>query len=395
MSINISRPFYILPAIVFAQLLGSSTWFAGNAILPLLKLQWGLPDSSVAELTNSVQLGFIVGALLFAFLALADRVSPRILFFICALGSAFFNLQIALWADTLTEILCLRFLGGVMLAGVYPIGMKIATGWYPEGLGLALGYLVGALALGTSSGHLFASLEFSDWQPVIYLTSACAVLGGLLVLLFVPDGPALHKGGALRFKDLWIAMKHKPLQASAGGYFGHMWELYAVLALAPYWFIAWQGYHGVELNIPFWSFYVIAVGGFGCITGGYISLQAGSWRVARFMLTCSGICCFLSPLIMELPFWVALVFWTVWGITVVADSPQFSALSAKTAPKEVVGSALTMINAIGFTITIIATQITAMLLEAYPVEWIMLLLAPGPILGLLSLRRLKRLQPNL
>ena len=390
-----SRPFYILPAIVVAQLLGSSTWFAGNAILPVLQIQWGLPDTAVAELTNSVQLGFIVGALLFSFLALADRVSPRLLFFFCALGSAFFNLQIALWAESLTQVLCLRFLGGVMLAGVYPIGMKIATGWYPEGLGLALGYLVGALALGTSSGHFFASLEFSDWQSVIYLTSGCAVLGGILVVLFVPDGPALHKGGALRFKDLWVAMKHKPLRASAGGYFGHMWELYAVLALAPYWFIAWQESHAIALNIPFWSFYIIAVGGIGCIVGGYASLRVGSWKVARFMLTCSGVCCLLSPFIMDFPFEIVVIFWTVWGITVVADSPQFSALSARTAPKEVVGSALTMINAIGFTITIIATQITAMLLDLYAVEWIMLFLAPGPILGLISLARLKRLQPSL
>ncbi|KXJ53579.1 MAG: MFS family permease [Neptuniibacter pectenicola] len=391
----IKRPRYILLAIVVAQLLGTSTWFAGNAILPVLQVEWSLPNTAVAELTNSVQLGFIVGALLFAFLALADRMSPRLLFFICALGTAFFNLQIAFWAESLNQVLLLRFFGGMMLAGVYPVGMKIATGWYPEGLGLALGYLVGALALGTSSGHLFASFEFNDWQSVIYLTSGCSVVGGLLVLFWVPDGPALHKGGALRFRHLWVAMKHKPLQASAGGYFGHMWELYAVLALAPYWFIAWEQQHGVDLNIPFWSFYVIGIGGLGCMLGGHISIKSGSWRVARFMLFCSGVCCFLSPFVFELPFEAVVVFWTLWGLSVVADSPQFSALSARTAPKEVVGSALTMINAIGFTITIIATQITAMLLDSVSIQWIMLLLAPGPVLGLLSLRRLKKIQPDI
>ncbi|MGH1461763.1 MAG: MFS transporter [Neptuniibacter sp.] len=386
------RPYYILPAIVAAQLLGTSTWFAGNAILPILQNDWGLPDSSVGLLTNSVQLGFIAGALLFALLALADRISPRILFFICASGSAVFNLLIALWAENLNQVLVLRFLGGMMLAGVYPVGMKISTGWYPEGLGKALGFLVGALAIGTSSAHFFSSLPFSSWQPVIYAVSFAAFCGGLLILIYVPDGPALHKGKALKFKDLIVAMKHKPLRASAGGYFGHMWELYAVWALVPYWLTAWARAHGTELGISFWSFYIIAVGGLGCIAGGYWSDKVGSRFVAQTMLIISGCCCLLSPIAIELPFMLMLMFWTVWGFSVVADSPQFSTLSAQTAPKEVVGSALTMINAVGFSITIVAVQISAMLLSVIPVEWIMMMFAPGPVLGVLSLRWLKRLE---
>ncbi|WP_286238446.1 MFS transporter [Neptuniibacter halophilus] len=390
-----ARPFYILPCIVLAQLLGSSTWFAGNAILPILQQQWGLPDSAVAPLTNAVQFGFILGALLFSLLALADRLSPRVLFCLCACGTALFNLLIVFWASRLEEVLWLRFLGGMLLAGVYPVGMKIATGWYPEGLGRALGYLVGALAVGTSSAHFFSALPFTGWQPVIYLCSACAVLGGLLVLIFVPDGPALHKGGALKLRDLWQAARHKPLRASAGGYFGHMWELYAVWALVPYWLNAWQSYHGVEINTPFWSFYIIAIGGLGCVLGGYASQRIGSRQVASLMLLISGLCCLLSPLAMQWSLGLMLLFWTIWGIAVVTDSPQFSALSARTAPKAVVGSALTMINAVGFSITIVAVQISAMLLESLAVEWIMLLLFPGPVLGLLSLYRLKKLQPGL
>jgi len=388
----IQRPAYILPAIVVAQFLGTSTWFAGNAILPVLQQDWDLPASAVGGLTNSVQLGFIVGALVFALLALADRLSPSKLFFICASGSAVFNLLIALWAENLNHVLLLRFLGGVMLAGVYPVGMKIATGWYPEGLGRALGFLVGALAIGTSSAHFFSSLSFQTWQPVIYAVSVASLAGGLLVLLLVPDGPALHKGKALKFKDLMVAMRHKPLRASAGGYFGHMWELYAVWALIPYWLSVWSLRQGVELNISFWSFYIIAIGGAGCILGGYWSSRIGSRSVAQVMLVISGCCCLLSPLAIDFPFELMLLFWTVWGFSVVADSPQFSALSAQTAPKEVVGAALTMINAIGFTITIIAIQISAMLLDMVAVEWIMLMFAPGPVLGVLSLRWLKRLQ---
>ena len=392
---NICRPAYILPAIVLAQLLGSSTWFAGNAILPILQDQWQLPDSAVAPLTNSVQFGFIVGALLFSVLALADRFSPRLVFFFCALGSALLNVQIALWAETLDQVLWLRFFGGVLLAGIYPVGMKIATGWYPEGLGRALGYLLGALAIGTSSAHLFSSLQLPGWEPVIYLSCLCAVLGGLIVLFFVPDGPALHKGQGLSLKDLWVAIKHKPLQGSAGGYFGHMWELYAVWALLPYWLIAWSKHHNETLNIPFWSFYLIAVGALGCVLGGYLSQRIGSRRVALYALLGSGMFCVLSPWLFELGFVSMILLWSLWGMLVVADSPQFSALSAQTAPKAVVGSALTMINAIGFTITIGAVQLSASLLDQYQPQWIMWLLAPGPFLGIISLVWLKRLRPEL
>lgn len=385
-----STPRYILPAIVFAQLLGTSSWFAGNAILPALQLQWGLPDTAVAPLTNSVQFGFICGALLFAFLALADRISPRILFAISAGGVALFNLLIALWAENINQVLVLRFLGGMMLAGVYPVGMKIATGWYPDGLGRALGFLVGALAVGTASAHLFSALSVSDWRPVLYTVSAASLLGGALIFFLVPDGPSLHKGNALRFRDLWVAIKHKPLQASAGGYFGHMWELYAVLALLPYWLKAWSEQHQISLNISLWAFIFIAVGGIGCVVGGLLSKRMGSRKVALVMLCSSGVCCLLSPLMIQAGFVLMTLFWLIWGFTVVADSPQFSALSAQTAPPQVVGSALTMINAIGFTITMVSVQLCGSLLAYYAVDWIMLLLLPGPILGVLSLRWLAR-----
>ena len=385
-------PARILPSIILAQFMGTSTWFAGNAILPVLQQQWGLPDQAVAPLTNSVQFGFICGALLFAVLALTDRFSPRILFFLCAVSAAVCNLLIAVWASTLDQVLLLRFLGGMMLAGVYPVGMKIATGWYPQGLGRALGYLVGALALGTASPHFFSSFSVDNWRPVIYIVSAAYLCGGLLIFFSVPDGPHLHQGKALSFRDLWVAMRHKPLQASAGGYFGHMWELYAVWALLPYWLRQWKENTATDINISFWSFCIIAAGAVGCVVGGKLSERQGSRRVALYMLFTSGCCCLISPWVMQAPFMVVILFWLVWGFSIVADSPQFSALSAQTAPPQVVGSALTMINAIGFTITMVAVQLAAMLLNWISVEWIMLILLPGPILGVMSLRWLARLQ---
>ncbi len=386
------RPRRILPLIILAQFLGTSTWFAGNAILPLLQAAWNLPDSAVAPLTNSVQFGFICGALLFSILALADRFSPRVLFFLCATGSALANVLIALWADNLNNVLVLRFLGGMMLAGVYPVGMKIATGWYPEGLGRALGYLVGALALGTASPHFVSALQFSSWQPVIYAVSLAAFISGWLILLGVPDGPALHRGKALSLRDLWIALQHKPLRASAGGYFGHMWELYAVWALVPFWLKAWAESQQVSINIAFWSFTVIAAGLLGCVMGGRWSVKLGSRKVAFYMLLGSGLCCLLSPLAFHLPMLLMLIFWWFWGFTIVGDSPQFSALSAQTSPPAVVGSALTMINCIGFSIAIVSVQLSAMFLAQVPVAWLMWLFIPGPVLGMLSLRWLARQQ---
>lgn len=387
------RPAHILPLIIIAQFLGTISWLAGNAILPELQQDWGLATNAITSLTNSVQLGFIAGALLFALLALADRISPRLLFFSCASLSAVSSWLIANWATTLDQLLWLRFFSGLMLAGIYPVGMKIATGWYPQGLGRALGYLVGALVLGTASPHLLSGLIDDNWRLIMQAVAAGSLLAGLVVLLGVPDGPALFKGQRLQWHAIALALQHKPLRRAASGYFGHMWELYAVWALAPLWLTAWNAQHGETLNPSLWTFLIIAAGGLGCVLGGKASVQIGSNRVARYMLIASGICCLLSPLMFELTAWLMLPFWLIWGFAVVGDSPQLSTLSAQNAPTEVVGSALTLINCIGYTITVIAVELTGNLIDLIPVQWLFWLLLPGPVLGVLSLRKLAAQTP--
>jgi len=384
------RPNRILPLIILAQFLGTISWLAGNAILPALQQQWGLTDSAITSITNSVQLGFISGALLFSLLAVADRFSPQLIFFCCTSLSALSSLAIALWANSFEQLLILRFFSGLMLAGIYPTGMKIATGWYPQGLGRALGYLVGALVLGTAFPHLLSSWLGEHWQAVMLMVSAAALLSGLLILTGVPDGPALYKGAPLQWQQLKTALRHPPLRASAMGYFGHMWELYAVWALAPFWLQAWSQQHQHSLDTAFWSFMIIAAGALGCVVGGKLSRRWGSQKVAQQMLITSGLCCLLSPLFMQQSLTLVLIFWLIWGFTVVGDSPQFSALSAQTAPPAVVGSALTLINCLGYSLTVIAVQLTGSLLGSISVEWLFWLLLPGPILGVLSLRRLSR-----
>ena len=387
-----SRPRHILPLIILSQFLGTSTWFAGNAILPALQQQWSISEQALAPLTNSVQWGFITGALLFAALAMADRISPRILFSLCSTLGGLSSLLIAALAQNLEQVLWLRFFSGMMLAGVYPVGMKIAASWYPRGLGRALGYFIGALVLGTATPHLLSSLPDLSWRQVMAMIGSAALLAGLLVLIWVPDGPTVFKGAPLKLRALAEIVRCRPLRAAVGGYLGHCWELYAVWAIAPIWFMAWNRLHEAALNPAFWTSVTIATGAVGCVIAGGWSRRFGSRAVAEKMLLISGGCCLFSPLMMLAPVWLMLPFWLVWGFSVVADSAQFSALSARTAPPEVVGSVLTLSNALGFAVTALAVELIAALIGEVPVGWLPWCLIPGPLLGIWSLRGLKGIE---
>ena len=385
------RPRKILPLIVLAQFLGTSSWFAGNAVLPSLTQLWMLPTASLASLTNSVQFGFILGALFFSLLSISDRFRPSRLFFFCAACSSVVNLLSALWVDSLDQMLVLRFVAGVLLAGIYPIGMKLAASWYPEGVGRALGYLLGSLALGTAVPHLFASFEVLDWRLVMLLVAVINLISGLIVFVWVSEGPNHLKPAAVRLTDIKRLFRHAKLRASAGGYFGHMWELYAIWAIAPLWIASWVSTHDQPIDVSLASFGIIGIGACGCVLGGIWSQYIGSAAVARNMLSISGVCCLVSPLAFELNniYWLGL-FWAVWGFTIVADSPQFSALSAQNAPPEAIGTALTLINALGFSLTLIAIQLSVSLSHIIPVAWVPLILAPGPLIGVMLLRPLLR-----
>jgi len=390
-----NRPGWILPTIIFSQFAGTSLWFAGNAVLGDLQRQWGLPAEALGYMTSAVQLGFIAGTLAFAVLAISDRWSPRLVFFACSLLGALFNLGVYAVADGYGSLLATRFLTGFFLAGIYPVGMKIATGWYRSDLGNALGFLVGALVLGTAFPHLIKGLGQSwPWEAVMVAVSALAAGGGMLMLILVPDGPHLAKGAQFDPKAIAIIFGSRPFRASAFGYFGHMWELYAYWAFVPFVLAAHmsQGRAG-EINVSIWTFAVIAAGGLGCAGGGLISLRAGSAPVAFAQLAASGLCCALSPLFFHAPTPVFLAFLVVWGIVVVGDSPQFSALNARNAPRERVGSALTIANCIGFAITIASIQLLNYCAAILDAAYLLLLLTPGPILGLIALRPLLRPAP--
>ena len=385
-----NRPSHILPVIVLSQFAGTATWFAGNAVLVDLQNAWGLSAGVLGWMTSSIQLGFILGTLAFAYLAISDRFSPRKIFLICSILGGISNLGIYIFQGGLPELMSFRFLTGFFLAGIYPVGMKIASGWYQKGLGKALGYLVGALVIGTAFPHLIKGLGTNlPWGIVIQAVSAIAIFGGLLMYIAVPDGPYLKKGSKFDPAVFSKIFKSRAFRSSALGYFGHMWELYTFWTFVPF-ILSYYATNNADsnINVSLWSFLIIALGGAGCAIGGVISLKKGSSKVAFLMLLISGLCCLFSPIMFHLPEIIFLGFLLIWGTSVVADSPQFSTLNAKTAPPEFVGSGLTIVNSIGFAITIISIQLLNYLVDVVNPEYIFTILTLGPVFGLYSLRYL-------
>ena len=371
--------------IVLSQFAGTSLWFAGNAVIADIQSAFELSTGALGYMTSAVQLGFIIGTLSFAMLTIADRFSPSRVFFVCALLGAFFNLGLALFATGYASILLFRALTGFFLAGIYPVGMKIAADHHEKGLGKALGYLVGALVFGTAFPHLLKNFTAKlPWENVIWMTSAFAILGGLLILLFVPDGPYRKKSTGFDFMAFFKVFQNKRFRSAAFGYFGHMWELYTFWAFVPV-ILQFHNQQGTNLNIPLWSFIIIAAGGLGCVLGGYRALSKGSASVAFVALLSSGVCCLLSPILLQTNSLVLLLFLLFWGFMVVTDSPQFSTLVAQTATKELIGTALTIVNCIGFAITIFSIQLFSYAQHIIPFHFLFLLLLPGPIFGLWSM----------
>ena len=345
----------ILFFIVHSQFAGTSLWFVGNAVLPELKLYLHLSQYAVSYITSAVMLGFIVGTLLLSFLSVADRFSPVKIFFISSILGALFNTSVAWFATNAFSLFVLRFFTGFFIAGIYPVGMKIAADWYDKNLGKAMGFLLGALMLGTAFPHLLRNRSYElPWEWVLYATSLFAIVGGICMLLFVGDGPYRKKSGSFQWNAIGEIYKSKPFRQAAYGYFGHMWELYTFWGFLPIILLLYSKSSGVQLNIPLLSFLIIATGSVGSVLGGYISQKKGSAWVALMALSISGICCFISPFIFTFPTWLFLIFLFLWGFTVSPDSPQFSTLVAQYAPQHLKGTALTIYNAIGFSISTIS-----------------------------------------
>lgn len=365
--------------------------------MPDLLREFNLSAESLGHLTSAVQLGFIFGTLCFAFLTISDRFSPSKVFFICAILGALFNLGTLFEDNNLFSLASFRFLTGISLAGIYPVGMKIASDYFNKGLGRSLGFLVGALVLGTAFPHFLKEFSFYielDWKSVVYFTSGLSTFGGILIVSLVPDGPYRSKRLKPDLGLIFKIFKNKNFRSAAFGYFGHMWELYAFWAFVPVILTSYQNLHpSSNFSISLISFLVIGIGSLACILGGYVSEKKGVKETAGSALFLSGICCLLSPVIFYSDSEFLLIsFLIFWGMVVVADSPLFSTLVAQNASAESRGTALTIVNSIGFGITIISIQLLNYLLIIYPSNLLFLFLSIGPIIGLIALFNRKQVK---
>ncbi|MGA9962121.1 MAG: MFS transporter, partial [Azonexus sp.] len=381
-----------VPVIVLAQLFGTSLWFSANSAADDLIHTWGITPAAIGTLTNAVQLGFILGTLSFAVSGLADRFAASRIFAVCALLGALCNAAFALFATDLASGIPLRFAVGFCLAGVYPLGMKLVVSWVPERAGAALAQLVGMLTLGTALPHgiRLAGAGWS-WQATILVSSVLALVAAAMIF-GLGDGPHLkrrHDAPPLRLGRVFYAFSVQEFRASALGYFGHQWELYAFWTLVPALVLLSGLATPGSTALSGLAFAIIGIGALGCILGGWWSQRIGSARVAATALALSAICCAVFPFSMDWPAGIKIGLLLLWGASVVADSPHFSALSARACAPEIVGSALAFQNSIGFAITMLSIQLGTAWIGAWgtSIAWLLL---PGPLLGLLGLYPLWR-----
>jgi len=382
-----------LAILASAMLLGMTTWFSATAVVPQLEIAWSITPAQAAWLTMAVQLGFVVGALGSAVLSIADLVPPRRLVFLGALGAAAANLLLLI-SPSVTAAILLRALTGVFLAAVYPPLMKAMATWFRFKRGTALGVMVGALTLGSATPHLVNGLGGVDWVPVIVTTSLLTLLGGVMAEFVGRDGPFPFPQGRFDPRMAWRVFADRGVRYACLGYFGHMWELYAMWA----WFTVFLNetlvVHGIS-DAGRWAalgtFAVIGVGALGCLAGGILGDRLGRPAATIIAMGVSGACAVLIGLFHTVSLPLVILIGLVWGFWIIADSAQFSTAVTEVGRQDFIGTALTLQLAIGFTLTIPTIWLIPLAAETLGWQYAFSILALGPVAGIIAMTRLRRL----
>ncbi len=386
--------------VALVQVLSLCVWFSASAVAPALRIQWSVGAAAAVWLTASVQLGFVVGAVTSTAFNLADRIRPHLLMGSCGLAAAACTGLFAVVANNLTSGIALRFATGIFLAGVYPVGMKLMASWAePARRGRAFGILIGALTLGSGLPHLISGLGALPSRSVMTTAAIIGAAGAALAFAAVRPGPHLQTAAARPNPRYALTMftERGPLLVNLG-YFGHMWELYALWTWLPSFLLAGPAArtsHGAG-SVEVLAFISIGVAGVaGCLLGGWAADRFGRPTAAVTALIISGLCCLLSPFVFTAAPAVVLVLAVIWGASVIADSGVFSTALSEVADRRYVGTALTAQTAIGFTLTVVTIQLVPLLAEAVGWRWAFLLLVPGPVVGAAAMRRFGHTRPLL
>lgn len=375
-----------LTLLAVALVLSMATWFSASAVVPQLRVEWDLSSTGRAWLTIAVQLGFVAGALVSSLFNVADVVDARWVIVAGSFGAATAN-ALLLTAHGLGWALPLRGATGFFLAGVYPPALKLIATWYRERRGVALGVLVGALTLGSASPHLVNGLGGLDWHVVIAATSALTFAGGVVVLAWVEHGPFPFPRAPFDPHQIRRVFGNRGVRLSSLGYFGHMWELYAMWS----WFLVFASdrLFASHKAAAFATFAVIGIGALGCWAGGRLGDAWGRPQLTAAAMVVSGLCALTIGVAANVASALALAVALVWGVAVIADSAQFSTLVTEHADQSYVGTALTLQLAVGFTLTVATIWLVPVLESAVGWTWAFAFLAPGPALGVLAMLRLR------